>query len=108
MELDKLYITVQLLERSELRYFESMEGLETQFREGDRRSFRFREAKKESGISVANQQQFLMVLGGPGIGKSTLLRKVGLEALKRTQGSYEHECLPVFLPLQRFNRHSAG
>ncbi|MEO1147545.1 MAG: NACHT domain-containing protein [Cyanobacteria bacterium J06638_22] len=102
IELDKLYTTVQLLERSELRYFESMAGLEEQFRDGGRRSFRYREAEKESGISVANQQQFLMVLGGPGIGKSTLLRKVGLEALKRKQGCYEHECLPVFLPLQRF------
>lgn len=102
MELDKLYTTVQLLERSELHYFESMEGLETQFRESGRRQFQLSEANKESGISVANRQQFLIVLGGPGIGKSTLLRKVGLESLKRKQGSYEHECLPVFLPLQRF------
>ncbi|MBE9100434.1 NACHT domain-containing protein [Vacuolonema iberomarrocanum] len=102
MELDKLYTTVQLLGWSELRYFASMEGLEAQFRESGRRQFQLSGANKESGISVANRQQFLMVLGGPGIGKSTLLRKVGLEALKRKQGSYDHECLPVFLPLQRF------
>lgn len=100
MALDELYTTVQLLERSELRYFVSAEGLEKQFREGGRRRFLPSKARKESGIAVANQQRFLMVLGGPGIGKSTLLRKIGLEALK--QRNYRHNCLPVFLPLQRF------
>lgn len=102
IELDKLYTVVQLLERSELRYFETMEGLEAQFRESGRRQFRLSESNKENGITVANRENFLMVLGGPGIGKSTLLRKVGLEALKRKQGEYAHDCLPVFLPLQRF------
>jgi hypothetical protein len=47
-----------------------------------------------------------MVLGGPGVGKSTFLRKVGLEALKGKQNqpeSFSHACIPVFLALQRFN-----
>ena len=43
-----------------------------------------------------------MLLGGPGVGKSTFLRKVGLEALKGKNGNFEHECIPVFLELKRF------
>ncbi|MDE0324274.1 MAG: NACHT domain-containing protein [Candidatus Poribacteria bacterium] len=44
-----------------------------------------------------------MLLGGPGIGKSTFLRKVGLEALKGKDGNFKHQCIPVFLELKRFN-----
>jgi hypothetical protein len=43
-----------------------------------------------------------MVLGGPGMGKSTFLRKVGLEALKQGQGEYQHTCIPVFLELRKY------
>jgi predicted NACHT family NTPase len=62
-----------------------------------------------------------MVLGGPGVGKSTFLRKVGLEAL-RTLGRrdfagkdpgnllvpqaifYQHPCIPVMLELRQFDK----
>ena len=43
-----------------------------------------------------------MLLGGPGVGKSTFLRKVGLEALKGKKGKFEHKCIPVFLELKSF------
>jgi hypothetical protein len=43
-----------------------------------------------------------MVFGGPGIGKSTFLRKVGLEALKGNQGSYQHNLTPILLELKDF------
>ena len=38
----------------------------------------------------------------PGVGKSTFLRKVGLEALKGEDGNFKHACIPVFLELKRF------
>jgi predicted NACHT family NTPase len=60
-----------------------------------------------------------MVLGGPGVGKSTFLRKMGLEALRRhaivtnAQNNldalkpqahyYAHACIPVLLELRQFN-----
>jgi predicted NACHT family NTPase len=44
-----------------------------------------------------------MVLGGPGVGKSTFLRKVGLEALKGRSPTFQHSCIPVLLRLQTFN-----
>ena len=39
------------------------------------------------GTQVANNKQYLVLLGGPGVGKSTFLRKVGLEALKGKNGN---------------------
>ena len=53
-------------------------------------------------MRTANDKQYLMVLGGPGVGKSTFLRKIGLEALKEEEGNFEHTCTPVFLELKRF------
>lgn len=111
IELDEIYTAVQLLECSSLRYFETAESLDNYFRESGRRGFRVGEAQKEDGITVANRERYLMVLGGPGVGKSTFLRKVGLEALKPQKqvdvtgylkSKYKHACAPVFLALQRF------
>jgi hypothetical protein len=102
MKLDELYTAVQLLDRSELHYFESADALQDWFRASNRRGFGYRDETKRPGIAVANQAQYLMVLGGPGVGKSTFLRKVGLEALKHKQGTFQHDCIPVFLALQQF------
>ncbi len=82
VRLDEIYTAVQLLDRSALRYFESEAALQTQYRESGNRGFNVTQAAKQPGLQVANEQQYLMVLGGPGVGKSTFLRKVGLEALK--------------------------
>lgn len=43
-----------------------------------------------------------MVLGQPGAGKSTFLRKTGLEALKGKKGGFKHNCIPVFIELKSF------
>ncbi|PSB28093.1 NACHT domain-containing protein [Stenomitos frigidus] len=101
VRLDEVYTAVQLLERADVRYFESAETLQDLFRQSGR-GFEFKNAVRQDGIAVANQHQYLMVLGGPGVGKSTFLRKVGLEALKRKNGAFQHDCVPVFLKLQDF------
>ena len=43
-----------------------------------------------------------MVLGGPGTGKSTFLRRIGLEVLRGKQGEFKHRCIPVFIELKQF------
>lgn len=43
-----------------------------------------------------------MVLGQPGSGKFTFLRKIGLEALKGKKGGFKHERIPVFIELKSF------
>ena len=84
--------------------FESSEALEKTFRESQARKFQYEEenCQKQFGIDVANNKQYLMVLGSPGAGKSTFLRKMGLEALKGKKRKYKHKCIPVFLELKRF------
>jgi hypothetical protein len=57
------------------------------------KAFRKRDWSKKDcrlGMEVANDTPYMMVLGGPGMGKSTFLRKVGLEALKQDKGEYQH------------------
>ncbi|NJN20999.1 MAG: hypothetical protein HC812_07160 [Leptolyngbya sp. RL_3_1] len=114
VKLDEIYTAVQLLPRSALRYYESTESLQELFRESGKRGFDFHNAEKQQGLEVANQQQYLMLLGGPGVGKSTFLRKMGLEALRRfaimhggtdlkaQDRYYAHDCIPVMLELQKF------
>ena len=121
VSLDEIYTAVQLLDRSALRYFESEAALQEQYRESGQRGFSVTNADKKPGLQVANEQRYLMVLGGPGVGKSTFLRKVGLEAL-RTLGRrdfagkdpgnllvpqaifYQHPCIPVMLELRQFDK----
>lgn len=102
VRLDEVYTAVQVLERSQVGYFESAATLQDLFRKSER-GFELQRVPRQDGITVANQQQYLMVLGSPGVGKSTFLRKVGLEVLKQKKGAFQHECLPVFLKLQDFN-----
>ena len=54
----------------------------------------------QDGMTVANSHALLMVLGGPGAGKSTYLRRVGLEALRVKESQFQHDCIPVMLELK--------
>jgi NACHT domain len=80
-----------------IKTYDSVDAQETAFR--DRSS---RNDDRRAGMEVANIHQYLMVLGGPGMGKTTFLRKIGLETLKQAQGQYSHSCIPVFLELRKF------
>lgn len=103
ISLEAIYTTVQFLDKWDIRGFESIETLEKTFRQSRKRGFQPKDVARLDGLKVANEKQFLMVLGCPGAGKSTFLRKLGMEALKGKDGGYEHECIPVFLELKQFN-----
>lgn len=104
VSLEETYTAVRILDPRELREFATPEALEEQFRVSGQRKFSRSDCKTEPGIDVANNKQYLTVLGGPGIGKSTYLRKTGLEALKGREGKYQHRVIPVFLELKGFDR----
>lgn len=103
-QLDSLYTTMHLLNEDSVLSSESINWLEENYRQ--RKVFLLEEkrAKRQSGIEIANAYQYLMVLGGPGTGKSTFLRKIGLETLNnRYQEGYEHNCIPIFIELKKFS-----
>lgn len=97
MPLDTIYTAVKFLGDSDLRYFSTLDELEEMYRQASKRQFRLGDDKRQDGLEAANQEQYLMVLGGPGVGKSTFLRKLGLEALK---GCLNHDLMPVFVELK--------
>jgi predicted NACHT family NTPase len=106
LTLEEIYTDVQVLNTRESRRFESPEALKELFLETGR-GFIFEKTTRQEGIAVANLEPRLIVLGSPGIGKSTFLRKVGLEALKWETARYRHELIPVFIELKQFgDQHS--
>ncbi|RCJ20238.1 histidine kinase [Nostoc sp. ATCC 43529] len=102
VNLESVYTAVQFLDNEAIRSFESIENLEQLYRQTSSRRFQSQDKGKQEGIKVANEKQYLMVLGGPGAGKSTFLRKMGLEALKGKEGKFKHTCIPVFIELKTF------
>ena len=104
--LESVYTAVQFLGEEEIQRLESVEALESAYRKAKHRSFEGKKQNKRSGLEVANEKQFFMVLGGPDAGKSTFLRRVGLEALKGKKGKFKHRCIPVFIELKEFRSHN--
>jgi predicted NACHT family NTPase len=101
-----IYTAVQVTEN--IASFASREELEKAMRLQGLRNLPVGHIKTRAGIDVANDEQFLNVLGGPGAGKTTFLQRLGLEALLHTPTGvlslfsnrdrlYKHRCLPVFL-----------
>jgi NACHT domain len=100
--LESIYTSVQFLEKADLWRFESIEDIEKAFRGSQKRGFQPKDCQKQDGLVVANAQTFLMVLGGPGSGKSTFLRRIGLEVLKGNTAQYQHSLFPIFIELKQF------
>ena len=113
MLLDSIYTAVKFLDERSRRYFATPDDLEQLYREQGERGFQAA-SERHDGMNVAKEKQYLMVLGGPGIGKSTFLKKLGLEALKGTEFtrtfrvenkkpvSIRRPLIPVFLELKTF------
>ncbi|MGJ3244725.1 MAG: NACHT domain-containing protein [Elainellaceae cyanobacterium] len=120
IDLEDVYTTVRLLDATEVRTLESIASLEDAYRKQRQRRFRSSSGKSKPGVEIARNEQFLMVLGSPGAGKSTFLHKMGLEALKGTKflrkmeleslkGTkvrLRHHCIPVLLELKRLTEQS--
>jgi len=100
--LESVYTAVQFLDEQAIRSFESIQNLEAAYRQAKKRNFQQQDCQKQEGLKIANDKQYLMVLGQPGAGKSTFLRKIGLEALKDKGGGYQQNCIPVFIELKSF------
>ncbi|NEQ99426.1 MAG: NACHT domain-containing protein [Cyanothece sp. SIO2G6] len=107
VDLEDVYTSVRLLDSQAIQKLESIEALEKAYREqGERRFSGNRMDGAKPGVVLAQAEQYLMVLGSPGAGKSTFLRKIGLETMKGNNGQLKHHCIPVFLELKRLTAPS--
>ena len=104
--LDDIYVDVQFLDKKSASKHGGTKDLEKAFREREKNRSGSSSNNRQDGMRVANDEQYLMVIGAPGIGKSTFLRKVGLEASRGNEGNFAHQCLPIFVELQRLNEES--
>ncbi len=106
-----IYTDVQFASPDFLRAFSSPENLEACARlTGEaNRHLLHRIPGKRSGIQVANETQYLSVLGQPGAGKSTFLRRMGMEALAPKKArNYVHDSIPVFVELKNLRPSEPG
>ncbi len=105
VSLESIYTPVRFLSELSIRQFESIEGLEEIYRVKQKRGLQYGECRSEDGLSVGTDKNnpYLMVLGGPGSGKSTYLRRLGLEAFRGETGKFQENIIPVLLELKNFN-----
>ena len=107
IDLESVYTAVKFLDRLSIENrFGSISDLEEHYRNQGKRKFQTGECQSIMGSEVANTHQYLYVLANPGAGKSTFLRRVGLEAIKGIAGKYQHSVIPVMLELKQFNKET--
>lgn len=102
LKIESLNTTVQFLDSPNARQVGDNDELELAYNQHRSRKDNSQELAQQSGIEIANEQQYLMVQGCPGLGKSTFLRRVALEALSGRKEIFQHALIPVFIELKRF------
>lgn len=104
----EIYTTVRVIEPKYLNKDKEIEHLENTFR--NNRGDYGTNHKRLTGVQMANKVQLLNILGPPGSGKSTFLKRVGLEALRMKHypapsndvEKYDHDCIPILIELRKF------
>lgn len=76
-----IFTSVRILDAGQLKSFSTIEDLEENFKRSKERTLFVYNGNIKKGFEVANQVQFLNVLGAPGSGKSTFLKRIAIEAL---------------------------
>lgn len=97
-----IYTNVRIINPDYRNRLVEIELLEEKFRYS--RTYHAHHETK-NGIDVANQKQKLNILGAPGSGKSTFLKRIGISALLKDNlagAMYAHNCIPVLIELKRF------
>ncbi|MBD2188356.1 NACHT domain-containing protein [Pseudanabaena mucicola] len=99
--LSSIYIPQRLQAHTSIRNFDSVDELEEAFSRDLQRGSHTK-GNNLLGLNVANEEEYLTVLGEPATGKTTFLKYIGLEALRHPEGRYKHNLIPVFIPMWKF------
>lgn len=104
MHLNNVFIDIEMLDSIGNDRYESVMKLMKSFKKSleTKRSLQVIEENKSDGIKTAERENRLMVLGAPGGGKSTFLKKIGFECLKG-QNSELKKFLPILIELKNIN-----
>ncbi|MEM6254998.1 MAG: NACHT domain-containing protein [Cyanobacteria bacterium P01_D01_bin.156] len=102
VSLESVYVPLQLVENSELNQPMSMDDMEKACRTR-REPELATTAPQKTIVDIANETPCLSIIGPPGAGKTTLMRKIGLDALRDAQETnYQYLCLPIWIDLRKF------
>jgi len=101
LTLSSIYIPQRFQNHTSIRNFDSVNELEEAFTRDLKRSAP-NKGSNLLGLNIANDEEYLTILGNPAMGKTTFLKYVGLEALRYPEGRYKHDVLPIFLNLWKF------
>jgi predicted NACHT family NTPase len=103
IELESIYTDVRLLDNTSIFHSIFLQDMENSYRE-QRQRHQHNSIRLQSGMELASQEQFLMVLGAPGAGKSTFLRRIGVELINGHSEIFEHPCIPTLIEIKQFNK----
>ncbi|MDJ0662441.1 MAG: NACHT domain-containing NTPase [Crocosphaera sp.] len=101
IELNDIYTQVNILEKIIGRRRFSIDQLleESNVEEFDRFSFSKIKQKRVSALDAVNQYDKLMILGKPGVGKTTFLKYLAIQC---NQGVFAATKIPIFIPLKKY------
>lgn len=113
ISLNNIYTAVRVVTPDFLGQMSTVTSMELAFRNSGRQQQPYRQEHERDGFSIANSCQLLNVLGAPGSGKSTFLRRLGYEAMLASPHwddsfstsipcNYFHSRIPVLIELRRF------
>ena len=99
--LTNIYVRVNILKEIESRHKRNRTFIEEMEREFAERIDNFGYPIREGigALEMANDLQFVTVLGKPGGGKSTLLKYIGIQALK---GNLNNKRIPILITLKDY------
>jgi len=103
--LSSIYILQRFQPHTSIRNFNSVNELEEAFTRDLQRS-NHSKGSNLIGLNIANEEEYLTILGHPAVGKTTFLKYIGLEAIHYPDSRYRHEVLPVFLKMWKFCRNT--
>ncbi len=97
--LDSLFVRVNVLEKNQEQYRDSVDFLQQNF-DHTARTIKFGTTRTtKTGIETINSQDKMIVLGKPGAGKSTYLKSLALESIKK-ESQIKDRKIPIFITLK--------